>query len=370
VLAVAETLRNHPPVSQTAAAGSPASHASYARVIAPLLPAKAFRRSPRRLAYAAGQLTLFLAVAVSMRWIDSIVVRALAAVVAGHALLGLAFFAHELSHGAVIGEGPLRRVCELVAWGPNLVAPTVWRKVHNESHHRHANTPKDPDRRFMTQEERAVTRLYTRLFYPARGGLRLNPLILLHFVPYVVKHTLGALLPRGELSLLPCRVRFAPRERLAVAVELLVIAIIQGGLFELSGGQVGRYLFVGPIAVAWTSAFVMLYVFTNHFANPLSEHADALAGTTSVIVHPVIDRLHLHFSFHSEHHLFPAIDSSYFPLVSALLTEHFPLVYRRVPLHEAWRRAFEQPAFVEVDTRAQRATPLSAGVEPAALAGR
>jgi fatty acid desaturase len=73
-----------------------------------------------------------------------------------------------------------------------------------------------------------------------------------------------------------------------------------------------------------------VYVFTNHFANAVLDSADPLAGTTSVIVSPLLDRLHLNFSFHTEHHLFPAMDSRFLPLVSRLLEEHFPARYHRI----------------------------------------
>ena len=54
------------------------------------------------------------------------------------------------------------------------------------------------------------------------------------------------------------------------------------------------------------SSVVMGYIFTNHLPNPLCEHSDPLIGSTSVIVPRWIDWLHVNFSYHTEHYVFPA----------------------------------------------------------------
>jgi fatty acid desaturase len=165
----------------------------------------------------------------------------------------------------------------------------------------------------------------------------------------VLKQTLGALFPAGPVALLiPAPCPFSRGQRLRIAGELLLIAGFQYGLFVLAGRGIA-YVFVGPLAVAWASVFIMLYVFTNHFANAVLDRADPLAGTTSVIVSPLLDWLHLNFSFHTEHHLFPAMDSRFLPLVSRLLQEHFSARYQRVPIAVAWRRAWQRAAFAEVE---------------------
>jgi fatty acid desaturase len=133
-----------------------------------------------------------------------------------------------------------------------------------------------------------------------------------------------------------------------MGIELVFIAGLQCVVFRLSGGRWSAYLAVGPLALAWASAFIMAYVFTNHFANAVQARADPLATTTSVVVPPFLDWLHLHFSFHTEHHLFPSMDSRHFPALSRVLVERFPTEYRRVPIAEAWRRAWSEAAFVEV----------------------
>ena len=89
----------------------------------------------------------------------------------------------------------------------------------------------------------------------------------------------------------------------------------------------------------------MAYVFTNHFLNPISHEHDPLSGTTSVRVPRFFDRLHSHFSFHTEHHLFPALNSDYYPLVSDALKTEAPHAYRQIEFSEAWRQLWRQPRF-------------------------
>ncbi|HET6282189.1 MAG TPA: fatty acid desaturase [Polyangia bacterium] len=316
----------------------------YSRELAALLPREAFRRNPGRVAYAFAQLMIFAASVVLARTFDGWILLPIA-LLAGHSLFCLALFAHELSHGAVLGPGLPRSALELGCWGANFISPTVWSIVHNHSHHRHANTLRDPDRRFLRREASTSTAIYTALFYPhLQAPTRWNPLVLLHFVPYVLKQTAAALLGASPFGLVPHRPDFSWRKRALVAAEVVVIAGMQLCLCRAVGGGF-HYLAVGPGAVCVASALVMTYVFTNHYGDEITPVVDALVGTTSVRVPPLIDRLHLHFSFHTEHHLFPSMDSRYFPGLSALVAERYPDRYKRLSLSRAWSRAFQQPRF-------------------------
>jgi fatty acid desaturase len=60
-----------------------------------------------------------------------------------------------------------------------------------------------------------------------------------------------------------------------------------------------------------------------------------LAGSTSVAVPRAFDWFHSNFSYHA-HHLFPAMNSDYYPLVSALLRERFGEHYHRLTIGTAW----------------------------------
>lgn len=52
------------------------------------------------------------------------------------------------------------------------------------------------------------------------------------------------------------------------------------------------------------------------------------------------------FSYHSEHHVFPAMPPRFYPQVSHLLQTHFPDRYQRLPFAEAWRRLWLKDEFI------------------------
>ena len=99
--------------------------------------------------------------------------------------------------------------------------------------------------------------------------------------------------------------------------------------------------FASPIALLITSSIVMSYIFTNHLLNPLSKKSDPFVSTTSLVVYRIFDRLHLNFSYHTEHHLFPGMNSDYYPILSNLLTELYGDRYRRIDFGDAWNRLWK-----------------------------
>jgi fatty acid desaturase len=309
------------------------------------LPERAFARRPNKCSYAAIQLSLLAAVlALGQNTDDRRLLFGLS-IVAGHCLFCLALFAHELSHGSVLRAGALRRGLELVCWGLNLISPTVWHAVHNRSHHRHASTAEDPDRPFLLAERGPATRLYTLLFYPGAQGSRWNPLVYFHFLPYVAKHTLAALLGAGRpLACVPARANFSGSEQGRIVLELVLVGAIQGVEFAVLG-RFERYVWLGLLPLFWSSTFVMAYVFTHHFLRPLTTRADPVLGTTSVAVPPLFDRLHLNFSYHTEHHCFPSMDSRYAPVLSALLATRFGSTYQRLCFRAAWSLLWRRAPF-------------------------
>src|SRR5687768_10704119 len=280
-----------------------------------LLPKEAFNPNARKLVWAGAHLAMIGLCLVALGKTEASAFRALISIVIGHSMACLAFIAHELSHGSIVRSRAVIYPLELLFWGLNCIPPTVWRRVHNHSHHGHANTPIDPDRRFLAAEETPVCRWYTLLFYPQRGSSRFNPLVALHFVPYIVRNIIAAFWSGPKLAIVPFVPSYTWRQRFAILFELTIIGSLQYLIF-ISVGSFSKYIFAGPVALCVTSAVVMCYVFTNHFLSPVSETADPLDGTTSVIVNPLFDHLHQNFSYHTEHHFFPRMNSAYYPLLS------------------------------------------------------
>lgn len=328
------------------------SPAEYIRLFKPLLPERAFAPSPRKLAFLVLHLLVILAGYVGIRFAGHWVLWLVCSFVIGHSLACIGFLAHELSHNTIIPTRRLRYTLELLMWGLIIISPTVWRRVHNHTHHLHANTPDDPDRQFLTSEASAPTRWYSRLFYPNRHSPRWNLIVGFHFVPYILRNTFAAFYPgAAKPPFVPAKPPYTTNQRLAVVFELVFIALLQVGIFYFVGHSWLRYAFAGPFAVLITSSVVMAYVFTNHFLNPLCETTDPVASSTSVIVPPFFDHLHSHFSYHTEHHLFPGMNSDFYPAVSELLQTRYKERYTRIGLAEAWSRLWSNEIYVSDGAR-------------------
>jgi fatty acid desaturase len=338
-------------------------HADYVHVLRPLLPPDAFAPAPRKLIPAAGHLAIVLFGWFSFRLLDAIY-WPVTAVIIGHSIACIGFLAHELSHGTIVRNRRVRYGLELLLWGLNVMPPTIWRRVHNETHHARTNTVGDPDRRLRRCERTRLGSLYMALFVPNRR-FRYNPLCFLYFATYILRQTIGALRPSGagRLPVNTAEPRFTSAERRRIAVEIAVIGALQLVAFALAGFSFTAYLLAGPVAVLVTSAVAMTYIFTNHYLHPLDDRGDIVAATTSVIVPGIFDRLHFNFSYHTEHHLFPLLNSDYFPLLSALLTEKFGTEYNRMPLPDAWS------ALWKADMFAAEAEPAGNATAPAKVQG-
>ena len=321
------------------------------RKIRETLPPEAFQPAHHRLWHLPFHVALIVSgYALVRRWPAS---GPFAAILIGHSLACLAFVAHEISHNAVIRARLVKYALEFIALGINLVPPTMWSRLHNDAHHGHANTPEDPDRPFIDEERGWSTRWYAALFYPARESWASNGLVLAHFVSYILRNVASVFYPGARKPAICTRkAGYRPAEKRRIAGELAVMLAGQYGVWRLTGSSWSSYAWASPAALVVASAVIMAYVFTNHFLNPIAHEHDPLSGTTSVRVPKIFDVLHSNFSFHTEHHLFPALNSDYYPMVSDALKKQAPEAYRQLDFSEAWRQLWRQPRFRQVAPRA------------------
>lgn len=319
----------------------------YVRVLRPFLPPQAFEADPRHLFRIGLHLGLIGFCYLALIETNSVWFWLPIALIVGHSLACLLFLAHDISHGSVVRNVPIKRILELLLWGINCIPPTLWRRLHNHTHHVETNTIRDSDRPFRANECTKATWLYSRLFFPNRRTPFRHPFVLFHFITYIVRQLFTSLLPG---SLKPSIVTFKPQytisHRLAISAELAVIIAIQICIWNLMGGNYIRYFFAVPVALLAASSVAMSYIFTNHFLNPLCDHTDPLIGSTSVIVPRWMDWLHDNFSFHTEHHVFPGMNPRYYPEVSRLLQQHFSDRYNRIPFIHAWQQIWQHEEFI------------------------
>lgn len=313
------------------------------RLIRAGLPPEAFRPNHRRMLDAVVHSCVIGLGIVGVRlfpWLGP-----LAALVIGHSLACLAFVGHEASHNAVIRHRWGRNLLCYWTLSLNIVPPTMWNRLHNDAHHQNAGTREDPDRPFLEDEETTTRRWYAQLLYPSDDTF-VGILVFAHFVTYLARNIATVFYPAPHKPFsVPARPDYSRAERWTVAAELIWIGALQVGIFLAVGSDWVRYLWVGPVALVVASSVVMAYVFTNHFLNPIGDAPDPVTGTTSVIVPRIFDRLHGHFSHHTEHHLFPSMNSDFYPAVSAALRAAAPERYQQLAFGEAWRRLWRQRTF-------------------------
>jgi fatty acid desaturase len=311
------------------------------------LPAEAFQPAVHRLWHLAIHAAVIGASYVVIRRWPA--VGPLMAIVIGHSLACMAFVAHEISHNAVVRHRSAKYLLELALFGINGSPPTMWNRLHNDAHHGNANTVHDPDRPYLDSERTASTSTYAMLTMPAREGWRANVLVFAHFVTYLARHVVAVFyLADAKPDIVTSKPAYRPAERRIIAAEVAVMAAFQYGVWIATGRSWVNFLWASPAALVIASAVIMSYVFTNHFLNPISHDHDPLAGSTSVRVPRVFDLIHSNFSFHTEHHLFPSLNSDYYPVVSEALKEVAPAEYRQLGFGEAWRQLWRQPQFREL----------------------
>jgi fatty acid desaturase len=87
----------------------------------------------------------------------------------------------------------------------------------------------------------------------------------------------------------------------------------------------------------------MFYVYTNHMLCRMTTINDPLINSVSVRVPKLFNLLHLNFSYHTEHHIFPGINSDYYPAVQELLKAQYCDRFNLLDAGEAWRLLLQTP---------------------------
>jgi len=141
----------------------------------------------------------------------------------------------------------------------------------------------------------------------------------------------------------------APAERRLAILETLLGFAFWGAVAFLVGPLHFVFAFVLPLLVG--NAIVIGYILTNHSLSPLTDVNDPLVNSLTVTVPRFIDKLHLNFGLHVEHHLFPSMSSAYAPLVRAELQARWPERYQSMSLGAALWQLYRTPRVYVTKTR-------------------
>lgn len=325
-----------------------------------LLPPDAFSASPRKAVWMLLHVSVVIACYAAIGRSGNVWAVPVYALIAGNSVSCIGILLHEWGHFLIVRSRPFKVLGELLLWALLLTPRSIWVVFHN-AHHAATNMPSDPDRPFVASEKSPSTSLYSRLFYPGRQNVFFKPLIGTRYVLYLVQNLVAALFysPARKAAFLPATVGFSRRRKLILLGELAVVALVQGAVFLLAGGSFWRFLWTTPFSVCVASAIISLYHFTEHFLRPVESVNNPLYHSSSIKVWPVFDSIHFNLSYHTEHHLFPSMNSDYYPRLSAILEERYGGTYHRPAFGEAWRELWQTEAF--------RDDPPPATVRPPSL---
>jgi fatty acid desaturase len=208
----------------------------------------------------------------------------------------------------------------------------------------HNHAVKKPVEVPSCREESRAGEWYDRLLLLNKRTAKWNPLLWLHFFAYLLGNYIAAI--QAELANQERKkASYSLKQKRRISIEAAVIVLLQVAIFVGTGADLWAYFWAGPVAYLLAFAILMAYIFTNHTihsVNARQEVDDPLLTTISVEVQPVFNKLHLHFAYHTEHHLFPSLNSDYYPLVSKILKEKYPEKYNYLHLQDAWKELWQK----------------------------
>ena len=268
------------------------------------------------------------------------------AVIMGNSVIVLLFSTHDLLHSSAISNPWLRRVISLFGLTMLWMPPTLWKAVHNREHHNKTNSEQDPDRSFLFSQPNNWGKWIQNAFIPSS---EVNPIGLV----VGMAHSWGIHTFRNLTSVLFFNNRSAQypvvafsiseKERTAIALELLAIIGLHLTIIMSLGFSPIKLLlsYFLPIWIGYSG--LIFYIFTNHLLCCMTDKNDVLVNSLSIRVPKIFDLLHINFSYHTEHHIFPGMNPSYYPMVQELLLTHYPDQFNLMDADKAWKLMLETP---------------------------
>jgi fatty acid desaturase len=337
----------------------------YAREARAHLPAAVFQPAPARLLWLPLHLTIIVALAVYVVVAAPPWYLALgAAVVAGHSWACLSFLAHETLHHAVVRNRLVERLVGYCGLGIYCLSPTLWVAWHNQSHHGNAGHPDDDPDAFGTMQTWATSAVEREMMKvsPGSGLLRSAVFLLVTFS----MHSLVVLFVHSRHYNY-----FARVSRRVVYTEFAAMVAFWVTVLLLVGARAFLFIHVVPLLVA--NAVTMSYIVTNHFLNSHTAINDPLVNSLSVTAPSWLERLHLQFGYHVEHHIFPTVSGRHGRVLRETLIRLYgdrylslphlralQLIYTRPKLHDTYDRLIDPHTMRVFNTLAPGALTMDA----------
>jgi fatty acid desaturase len=270
----------------------------------------------------------------------------------GNSVIVLAFSTHNLLHSSTIRNPLLRKIISLLGWTMLWMPPTLWKIIHNREHHNQTNSLDDPDRNYLYSQKKTWGKWLQNLFVPSA---EVHPFWLIIGIAnawgvYTFRNLTSVLFFNNGLTEYPVvSFQVSGKERKAIWLEFLVIlgmhiTIISYLDFHPIKLLLGYFL---PIWIGYSG--IIFYIYTNHLLCPMTPINDPLINSVSLRVPKIFDLLHLNFSYHTEHHIFPGLNINYYPLVQELLKSQYKDRFNLLEAKEAWHLMLETPRHYKDD---------------------
>ncbi len=325
--------------------------AQYAKTLRPLLPEEAFTPDPSKLVILFINLAiLILGWAIAQR-LDSWSLYLLwlylpLAVVMGNSVILLLFSSHDLMHGSVIKNSRLIYIFSFIGLSMFWMPTTLWKAVHNKVHHNNTNSLADPDRNYLYEQPNTWGKWIQNLFVPSSEvnliGLTVG--MATAWGVHTFRNLTSVVLFNCEsVDYVPAAFKVSTKERRKIAGEFIVILMIHLSILAYLKFSLLKLVFSYFLPIGIGYAGVMFYIYTNHMLCQMTKVNDPLLNSLSLRMPKIFDKLHLNFSYHTEHHIFPGINSDYYPMVQKLLKIHYPDRINLLNADDAWRLLMQTP---------------------------
>ncbi|MEB3294299.1 MAG: fatty acid desaturase [Synechococcales bacterium] len=305
--------------------------ADYAKALRPLLPAIAFQPHPAKLWILFTHLGIMLsgwaiAAAIPVWHWQQILVYLPLSLIMGNSVLVLAFVSHDLLHGSIIRNQRVAYWLGLIGYSLHWTPPTLWQIVHNRTHHPKTNSVDDPDRNYLFQQPNSLGKRVQSWLVPSSEVTFLGWVLgmLTAWGVHTARNVVAAIFFGGKTEDVPAPFPVKPREQRQIAIELAFITLIHlliGFVLGFNPLKLAIAYFL-PISLGY--AGMIFYIYTNHLFLRMTDINDPLINSVSLTVPKWVDWLHLNFSYHAEHHVFPGLNSDYYPEVRRLLAQQYP----------------------------------------------
>ncbi len=327
------------------------TQAEYAKTLRPLLPPEAFLPDRNKVIILLANVAILLlgwGIAADLdRWNPTLLWLYLPlALVMGNSITVLIFSTHEMLHSGSIKNSWLREIVSSIGWAMAWMTPTLWKIVHHREHHQKTNSLQDPDRNYLQNHPDNWGKWIHNLFAPSAE---------VHLLWFIVGMTSAwgvhnfrdiisvLIFNDGVVNIPPAAFKVSTKERQKIAIELLIVVSIHLNIcayleFQPLKLLLGYFL---PIWIGYSGA--MFYIYTNHLLCEMTSVNDPLINSVSLNVPQIFNLLHLNFSYHTEHHIFPGLNSDYYPMVRELLQTHYPDRFNLLDAGDAWHLLLNTP---------------------------